>query len=118
MARYKRLSLTGGELQVDMVYNYGYRADATEKSYAEVEGTIPAQQFAHTTDSPHEWQVNIQTKHAIAPERLGLYDSEMWLTAGVNGIYTYRNSHLLQHADGQMFSNGYHQDLGLRKQQV
>lgn len=118
MARYKRLYLTGGELQVDMIYNYGYRADATEKGYAAVEGTIPAQQYAHTTDSPHEWQVNIQTKHAIAPERLGLYDSEMWLTAGVNGIYTYRNSHLLQHAEGQMFSNGYHQDLGLRKQQA
>lgn len=117
MVKYKRQYLLGGELQADVVYNYGYRKDESEVYYTASDGTALGQQQAGNTDSPQEVQVNIQSKHAIAPERLGIYDSEMWLTAGVNGSYMFRNSHLLQHAERQT-DDAYHQDLGLRKQQV
>ena len=117
MVKYKRQYLLGGELQADVVYNYGYRKDESEVYYTASNGTALGQQQAGNTDSPQEVQVNIQSKHAIAPERMGIYDSEMWLTAGVNGSYMFRNSHLLQHAERQT-NDAYHQDLGLRKQQV
>ena len=117
MVKYKRQYLFGGELQADMVYNYGYRKDESEVYYTASDGMALGQQQAGNIDSPQEVQVNIQSKHAIAPERMGIYDSEMWLTAGVNGSYMFRNSHLLQHAERQT-NDAYHQDLGLRKQQV
>lgn len=116
-AKYKRLYLLGGELQADVVYNYGYNKNTSDKSFAASDETAMGQQTSYTTDCPQELQVNIQSKHAIAPERLGIYDSEMWLTYGINSSYMHRASRLNQYAGGTT-ANDYRQDLGLNKQQV
>ncbi|MGN0234750.1 MAG: TonB-dependent receptor domain-containing protein [Paludibacteraceae bacterium] len=117
MVKYKRQYLLGGELQADVLYNYGYREDASDTRYAASDGTMLGQQILGNTDCPHEVQLNLQTRHAIAPDRLGVYDSEMWLTAGVNCSYTFRKNQLYQHAEGQE-TFYYHQDLGLQKNQI